>query len=47
MQKNAYLGPFDLGINQEGEYASFTHDLEVTVKGHSSSNAEKYIFRPI
>ena len=46
MQKNAYLGPFDLGINQEDKYASFTLDLEVKVKGHSRSDAEKCILWP-
>ena len=46
MQKNAYLGPFDLGINQEGQYASFTLDLEVKVKGHSRSNAENAYLGP-
>ena len=50
LQKNAYLCPNDLGINMEGQYASFLHltlrSMSKVIQGQMQKNAYLSPFDP-
>ena len=50
LQKNAYLCPYDLGINMEGQYASFLHltlrSRSKVIQGQMQKNAYLGLFDP-